>query len=310
MLINQNLVKILTGWEDWLSYEKKASPHTVKNYRLDLESFLMFCHLHFGESISLEHFTHIDSQAIRAFLSHRIQRHISHRSNRRALSCLRTFFRFLYIHYNIDNPTALNISTPKIQVSLPRPLNQQDALHVTQSHVKENDEPWLTARDQALFTLLYGAGLRISEALALNIKDILSATSFLIVKGKGNKERLVPLLPLIEEKAQRYLAICPFPQYPNSPLFLGLRGQRLHPTVAQRQMQRLRTQLGLPPETTPHSLRHSFASHLLEAGAELRSIQDLLGHSSLSTTQQYTDIETSHMMRIYQSTHPRAQNKD
>ncbi len=198
--------------------------------------------------------------------------------------------------------------TPKVPRALPRPLDVGDALAAVDAAGQLSDEPWLAKRDQALLLLLYGCGLRIGEALALNRRDA-PAGDVLVVTGKGRKQRLVPVLPVVREAIAAYLAACPHALPADAPLFLGARGGRLDPAVAQRQVRRLRSALGLPETATPHALRHSFATHLLADGGDLRTIQELLGHASLSTTQRYTAVDVSRLAAVHRRAHPRAQSR-
>jgi integrase/recombinase XerC len=218
---------------------------------------------------------------------------------------LKSLNRFLDKRYQLKSSALSSLSLPRLKTSLPRPIHVEGALALTNAHIPENTQPWLDARDQALFTLLYGCGLRISEALNLNVQDIPSSLRFLILKGKGQKERMVPLQKKDLEKIQIYLSQAPHGKNLQSPLFIGLQGKRLNPGIAQKQIRRLRYQLGLSDSATPHALRHSFATHLLAEGGDLRTVQELLGHTSLSTTQRYTGVETSKLLKVYQQAHPR-----
>lgn len=305
-LLNEDLQRIVTAWQQWLLVEKNVSSHTHSNYQLDLQRFLEFLQGYKGGLITCETLRKLELVDFRAFLAARLQQGVSHRSNTRALSMLRTFYRFLNRRYGVKNNAISLVKSAKFLRSLPRPLSPQEALMVTQEESFDAEESWVNARGQALFTLLYGCGLRISEALALRIQDLLNATDTLQIKGKGNKERLVPLLPQVKAKVLEYIAVHPQKSTSSAPLFIGVKGDRLQANVAQKQLRLLRQQLGLPDTATPHALRHSFATHLLAAGGDLRTIQELLGHASLSTTQHYTKIENSHLAEVYKKSHPRS----
>lgn len=305
-LVGPKLNKFLEGWYSWLQIEKNYAQLTTFHYTQDLKHFFVFLQHYWGESIDIARFESLSSADIRAYLSHRLSQGVSHRSNARSISALRSFNTFLEKRHDIRSPALSLLTLPRLKTTLPRPLPISDALRVMETHVVENAESWMDHRDEALFTLLYGCGLRLSEALNLTISDISLTSRSLIVRGKGNKERLIPLQPIIKEKIHRYLLQAPHAHDAKNPLFIGLQGDRLSSGVAQRQMRRLRSQLGLPDSATPHALRHSFATHLLAAGGNLRMIQELLGHASLTSTQKYTDIETTQLLNVYQATHPRA----
>lgn len=298
-----SLEEIIIQWTKWLGTEKNVSPHTLISYQTDLRIFFEFLTHHLGKKLEVKELQELESKDVRAFLSYRARQGVSNRSNARGLSTIRTFYKFLQKKYNIETSQISLVRSPKQQTTLPRPLSQTQALKVVTP--VEGQEDWVSARDMALFSLLYGAGLRISEALGLKVGDIANASKQLRITGKGNKHRYVPLLPLILEKIQCYRDLCPYIENPNRPLFLGEKGKTLNPGVAQRAMRNLRAYYNLPESATPHSLRHSFATHLLEGGSELRVIQELLGHTSLSTTQKYTHVDTGHLKEVHRSTHPR-----
>lgn len=285
----------------WLQHVKHASFHTVKSYQVDLQGFFHFL-THHKPGSTLET---LSSQDIRSFLAFKRTQGVSARSLARTLSCLRTYGRYLEKTYDIKAPSLDAISLPRIQTSLPRPLDSTQALQLIESHNAYNQDPWLDYRDQALWTLLYGCGLRISEALSLRVHDVKHFPPILTLTGKGRKQRQVPVLPEIYQKIEIYLAHYPQAINADSPLFIGHQGKELNPGVAARQLQRLRGSLGLSNTATPHALRHSFASHLLQEGGDLRSIQELLGHASLSTTQKYTALNTQHLLNVFKKSHPR-----
>lgn len=305
-LVDPKLFKLIESWHIWLQIEKNYAQLTTFHYSQDLKKFFIFLQNHWGEKIDIDRFKTLTSADVRAYLAHCLAQGVCHRSNARRVSALRSLNTFLEKRHHFQLSALSLLSLPRLKTTLPRPLPISDALRVTTTHVIENSENWMDYRDEALFTLLYGCGLRLSEALSLNIADVSLTARSLIVRGKGNKERLIPLQMVIKEKIHLYLIKAPHADEAKNPLFIGLYGDRLSSGVAQRQMRRLRGQLGLPDSATPHALRHSFATHLLAAGGNLRMIQELLGHASLTSTQKYTDIETTQLLNIYQATHPRA----
>jgi integrase/recombinase XerC len=296
-----------TGYLDSLAIERHYSAHTVAAYRRDLAAFFAFLQEHLGGQVTLAHLAALRVADFRSFLARRRNEGLSSTSLGRALSALRGFYRYLERNDLAANQAVHSVKRPKTPHAVPKPLSE-DAARAAIDTVETLDRaPWVLARDVALLTLLYGCGLRISEALGLRRGDAPFGRSLRIV-GKGNKERLVPVLPAVNEAVAQYLALCPFGGAPDDPLFVGTRGGPLNPGVVQRGMRELRVALGLPETATPHALRHSFATHLLSGGADLRSIQELLGHASLSTTQRYTEVDTEHLKRIYARAHPRARN--
>lgn len=241
----------------------------------------------------------------RAFLAQAAKAGDINATRARKLSALKTFFRFLKLRHGVDNTALSLIARPRPKRPLPRALSPHDAKAISFDIGEASDSPTLQARDTALMTLLYGAGLRINEALTLNVGDMPAADGALRVTGKGNKQRIVPLLPVVREAIAAWLRLHPNPGRAE-PLFVGARGGRLNAGVAQKALRDFRRLANLPEHATPHALRHSFATHLLAAGADLRSIQELLGHASLSTTQRYTDVETTQLMEVWKRAHPRA----
>lgn len=295
----------IARFAQWIYEERGLSPHTTSSYLSDLKQAFLFYQTYFGESLRLQTFLSMTLAEWRAFLTYRLSQGISQRSNARVLSTLRTFFKFLKKQQIESSETIHRLRTPKLPKNLPRPLTKDQVFSV----IDFEGETWVQARDRALFSLFYGSGLRISEALSLNQGDIPAVwtpTALLRIRGKGDKERLVPLLSQVHSVLIDYLLVCPYGTQARDPLFWGEKGKRLHPTVVQKKMQEHRLTFGLPPKATPHSLRHSFASHLLEEGADLRQIQELLGHCSLRSTQAYTHVETHKLLKIYDQTHPRA----
>ncbi len=292
-------------WRDWLADERRASPHTLEAYDRDLLSFLAFLSGHFGALPDLATLEALRPADVRAWLARRSQDGLARSSTARALSSLRGFFRFLERRGLASSAALGAVRTPKLPHAVPKPLSVVDARAVIDEAPAFASAPWIGLRDAALLTLLYGCGLRIGEALGLARRDA-PAGDTLRVMGKGRKERIVPLLPVVPEAVAAYLAACPHDPGPDGALFLGARGGPLDPAIAQRLMRKLRMALGLPETATPHALRHSFATHLLAAGGDLRAIQELLGHASLSTTQRYTEIDTEQLIAIYEKAHPRA----
>ena len=291
-------------WLDALKHERRMSPHTLAAYERDAATFLGFLAGHKGGAPNERTLAKLTPADIRAFLSDRRAEGIAPRSLRRTLSAVRSFFRFLTREGILENPAPRTVRGPRVPKSLPRPLSVDDAAR-TLEEAGEHDVEWLAARDVALLTLLYGAGLRISEALSLRRGDAPFGETLTIL-GKRSKERVVPILPVVREAVAHYAALVPFATARDAPLFLSRRGKPMSAREAQALMQRLRGRLGLPERATPHALRHSFATHLLSNGGDLRAVQELLGHASLSSTQVYTDIDTKHLMDVYERAHPRA----
>jgi integrase/recombinase XerC len=291
-------------WLASLAHERRASPHTLRAYGDDLARFLSFLGEHVGAEIDTVALAALTPADIRAFITLRRRDGLGGRGVQRALAAIRSFFRYLAREEILDNPAPHSLRSPRVPRTLPRPLSVKDAARVL-AEAGEHDVEWLGARDVALLTLLYGAGLRISEALSLKRGDAPLGDALSVV-GKGRKERVVPLLPVIGKAVDAYVAVCPFQLAPTAPLFLSRRGKAMSAREAQALMQKLRGALGLSDRATPHALRHSFATHLLAGGGDLRSVQELLGHASLSTTQTYTQVETSKLMEVYRKAHPRA----
>ena len=292
---------------EWLARERRAAPLTVEAYGADLARFLGFLTHHLGSEVGLAHLAGLRGADLRAWLAQEAEGGASNATRARHLSAVRSFFRFLGRRHGVDNPALKLISTPRGRKPLPRALAPAQARQVTDEIAEMADTAALQARDAALFTLLYGCGLRIAEALALNVRDapLPGGDAPLRVVGKGSKERIVPVLPAVRTAIADWLRLHP-DRAPASPLFLGARGKRLDPAVAQKVLRDFRRLNGLPEHATPHALRHSFATHLLASGADLRSIQDLLGHASLSTTQRYTAVDQDRLMEVWRKAHPRA----
>ncbi len=292
-------------WLGWLAHERRAADHTVEAYTRDLTAFLEFLTGHLGAPPGLDDLAALRAADFRAWLSRRTMEGLARTSTARALSVIRSFFRYLKRSGVLENAVLDQIRSPKLPRPIPKPLSEGEARDLLSALDALHDEPWLARRDLAVLTMLYGCGLRIDEALSLNLRDAPDGDTMMIT-GKGGKQRLVPVLPLVREAIDAYLDACPHTGAPDDPLFFGIRGGRLGARQVQAAMQKLRVWLGLPETATPHALRHSFATHLLAAGGDLRSIQELLGHASLSTTQRYTDVETEKLLEIYEGAHPRS----
>ena len=290
-------------WLNQLAHERRASPHTLRAYGDDVARFLGFQVTHTGGALSEKALAKLTPADIRAFITFRRNEGLGSGGVQRALAAVRSFYKFLAKEGILENAAARSIRTPRVRRGLPRPLSVEDAGRAIQE-AGEHDVEWLGARDAALLTLLYGAGLRISEALGLKRGDVPLGETLTVI-GKGRKERSVPVLPLVATALGDYAGKIPFTGAPSSPLFLSRRGLAMSPREAQGLMQRLRGRLGLPEKATPHALRHSFATHILQGGGDLRSVQELLGHASLSTTQVYTAMDTRQLLETYAKAHPR-----
>ena len=304
--LGADLRQAVDAWLTHLVNERGQSPATCEAYARDLRQFLAFLKSHLGHPPCLGDLARLDAKAFRAFLAKRRKAKVISRSLARSLSALRTFFSWLEREDTLKNRAVLQVALPKIPHSVPKPLTIEGAASLVVADVTFETE-WIVARDVAVMLLLYGAGLRISEALSLTPnKAPLDGRDVMHIKGKGGKERLVPALAIVSGAIAKYMRLCPHPLTPDGPLFLGARGGPLSPRLIQLAMEKLRHQLGLPETATPHALRHSFATHLLSAGADLRQIQELLGHASLSTTQVYTEVDRERLLAVYDQAHPRA----
>jgi integrase/recombinase XerC len=306
----EDLALQLRRWLSHLGAERRLSPKTLEAYARDVRQCLTFLAEHWGAQVTLPRFAALEASDVRAFMASRRADDIGGRSLMRALAGLRSFGRFLEREGKGKVGALSAIRAPKVGKSLPKPIQIAAAKRFADADERagENREPWILARDAAVMALLYGSGLRISEALGLRRRDVPlpGAGDVLIVTGKGNKTRMVPVLQNVLALIQAYVAICPHPLPAEGPVFLGSRGGPLSPRIIQLTMERLRGALGLPDSATPHALRHSFATHLLSRGGDLRAIQELLGHASLSTTQIYTGIDTERLFEVYRTAHPRA----
>jgi integrase/recombinase XerC len=300
----------MTHWLAHLRSERRLSPKTLEAYARDLRQFLEFLAGHWGTRVTLSRFAALEASDVRAFMAMRRADDIGGRSLMRALAGLRSFGRFLEREGSGKVGALAAIRAPKVGKTLPKPVPIAAAKRFADADERagEDRDPWIWARDAAVMALLYGSGLRISEALGLKRREVPlpGAGDVLVVTGKGNKTRMVPVLQNVLTLVQDYVAMCPHQLPPEGPIFVGARGGPLSPRIIQLTMERLRGVLGLPDSATPHALRHSFATHLLSRGGDLRAIQELLGHASLSTTQIYTGIDSERLLEVYKSAHPRA----
>lgn len=293
---------------DWLDHQralKGAAANTISAYRTDVLGFLHFMTQHTGDSLGLGPISRVAITDMRSWMAHERGRGVAARSLARSLSAVKSFYSWLAEREGFEPTAVLSTRSPKFHKKLPRPLAVDAARAMIDMVEVQAREPWVAARDVAVITLLYGCGLRISEALGLTGRDVPLPATLRII-GKGGKERLVPVIPAARAAVTAYLRDCPYHTEPNQPIFRGLRGGPLYPRAIQSVMAASRMQLGLPATVTPHAMRHSFATHLLNAGGDLRSIQELLGHASLSTTQAYTAVDTARLMEVYDSAHPSA----
>ncbi len=293
-------------WLETLREERRLSAHTLDAYERDTRQFLTFLTGHLGGPATIKDIHALRPADFRGFLAARRKDGAGARSLGRNLAGLRSLLRYLEKKGLVNAAGASAVRSPKQPKSLPKPLSDTQAITVVSDEAQMHDEPWIAARDTAVLTLLYGCGLRISEALDLTPEHVRPGATALRITGKGNKTRLVPLLPIVVEAVERYRALCPYHLDAGTPLFRGARGGKLQPGIIQRGMQKLRSAFGLPDTATPHALRHSFATHLLAGGGDLRTIQELLGHASLSTTQVYTGVDSSRLLEVYDRAHPRA----
>jgi integrase/recombinase XerC len=293
------------GFLSWLAGERRAAAKTVETYGRDVAAFLGFLARHTGGEVDEKLLGGLRPADIRAWLAYEAGQGAGGATRAKKLSAVKTFFRYLQKKHGLENTALALISRPRTKRPLPKALSEADARAITRDIGEATNTAAIQARDTALMCLLYGAGLRINEALSLNVGDLPAADAALRVTGKGNKQRIVPLLPAVRDAMAIWLKLHPHPGAAE-PLFTGLRGGRLNAGVVQKNLRDFRRLNGMPEHATPHALRHSFATHLLTGGADLRSIQELLGHASLSTTQRYTDVDTAQLMDVWRRAHPRA----
>ena len=300
------------AWRDWLRSERRLSGNTLIAYEHDVAEFVAFMTKYLGAPPTLAHLGKLKPAEFRAWLADRAHEGLARTSTARAFSSVRSFFRFLDKRGFAHNASIAAIQTPKLPRSIPKALSERDMEDVLDQPAAPGGAAWIERRDAAVLLLLYGAGLRIGEALGLTkgtVDGLLdTGQDTLVITGKGNKTRMVPLLPAALEALAAYREACPFQKAlgPNDAFFLGARGAPLDPAIVQKRVRDLRRALGLADSVTPHALRHSFATHLLAGGGDLRDIQELLGHASLSTTQRYTDVDAARLSAVYRSAHPRA----
>lgn len=303
--------EIIDEFGDYLLNTKNYSTHTVTAYYTDIRDFLTFFRYFNDDKLELTDIAKCDTFAFRAWLANRARRNLTHKSTARALSSLRTFYKWLARHKNVQNDAIGLISSPKIERKLSKAIETTDVSDMHDAiRAIDGNEPWIAARDWALVVLIFGCGLRISEALSLKNSDVANAPSSLRIVGKGNKERIVPVLPAVNTAIEKYMKINPYGTNSDNFLFRSVRGLPMSARMAEKVIENLRHYLQLPDYVTPHALRHTFATALLAGGADLRSLQELLGHSSLSTTQLYTRVNMAEIMDAYKHAHPLAQNDD
>ncbi len=295
----------LASWLEASRALRAASENTLTAYRADVLDFILFLTAHHAEPQGLAPLARVTTTDMRAWMAHLRGGGAAPRSMARKLSAVKSFYRWLSEREGFEPTAVLSARAPKFQKKLPRPLSEDAARAMIDTVGMQSTDGWIGARDAAVITLLYGCGLRISEALGLTGADLPIGASLRIL-GKGRKERIVPVLPIARRAVDTYLRLCPHEPAPEAPLFRGVRGGPLNPRLIQKVTEKARAQLGLPASATPHAMRHSFATHLLSAGGDLRAIQELLGHASLSTTQAYTAVDQVQLMRVYEATHPKA----
>ena len=302
-MIDGDVAGFVAGWQRDLGAVRRLAANTLEGYGRDLGQFLGFLALHTGGQVSLATLRELRAADIRSFMAKRRGEDLSSRSLARALSAIKSFFRYLEREGAVSTEAFNVIRAPRQPRSVPKALTVIEAKGAIDTTAELEDRPWVAARDMAVLALCYGGGLRISEALALTRADL--DGEVLRITGKGGKTRMVPLIAAVRAHIDSYLALCPFRLTPSQPLFRGVKGGVLSPRLIQLRVAQLRGALGLPPSATPHALRHSFATHLLGRGGDLRSIQELLGHASLSTTQIYTAVDTDRLLESYRAAHPR-----
>ncbi|MCX7301938.1 MAG: tyrosine recombinase XerC [Rhodobacterales bacterium] len=304
-MISPALTAALSDWLDHQRALNGAAANTITAYQTDVLGFLAFMGQHRGRAEGLGPLSRVTIGDMRSWMAYARGTGIGARSLARALSAVKSFYGWLSDREGFEPTAVLSTRAPRFHKKLPRPLAEDAAVAMIEKLETQTAEPWIAARDAAVVTLLYGCGLRISEALGLTGADVPLAQVIRIL-GKGGKERLVPIIPAARDAVDAYLRLCPYPVDPDGALFRGARGGALSPRLIQKGMETARAQLGLPATATPHAMRHSFATHLMTAGGDLRAIQELLGHASLSTTQAYTAVDAARLMEVYDRTHPKA----
>ena len=306
--MNKHIEDAFTNWLGNLKEVRNLSDNTLISYKHDVKSFIEFISTHTGSEVSIKYLNDMKISDFRSFLSYLRNKDISSTSIARIISSLKSFFNYLLNTNLIESTVVQSLRTPKQKKSLPRPISSKLAIETIKYAQDMEKEKWIGMRNKSILMLLYGCGLRISEALNLNFEDI-NENDYLIIKGKGNKERMVPLMDYVKNDIENYIHECPKNFIKDDPLFVGKRLDRLSPRIIQYVLEKIRHNLSLPETATPHALRHSFATHLLDSGGDLRTIQELLGHSSLSTTQKYTKVETEKLYDAYSKTHPLAKKQ-
>lgn len=297
-LVGQTTVQSLQKWRRYLETERRVAPNTLEAYGRDVGSFIAFIGEYRSEVVETSVLANLQIRDFRAFLAARRADGLSSQSAARLLSSIRNYYRYLARVEGLENDAIEAVQSPKIPHRVPRPLTEEAARSVVETLPELADEDWVAARDVAVVSLLYGCGLRIGEALALNVGDI-PAGETMRITGKRGRERIVPILPAVRSAIETYEAACPFALTVGKPLFVGKRGGRLNPRMIQAAMQKVRIALGLAESATPHALRHSFATHLLSRGGDLRTIQELLGHADLKATQIYTEVDSARLQAVY-----------
>jgi integrase/recombinase XerC len=304
LVIDGQLREIIAKWQNWLSLERRVSEHTINSYRSDLYNLVSFINKHHGDEVNLKTLAELQVNDLRAWLVERKHEDFAATSTARAISAISNFFRYLHKIEGIETTAIMCIRSPKLPRTVPKALTEEDTSFAIEEINNIEAEGWLAKRDQAILILIYSCGLRISEALSWRY-DYINKES-IILKGKGGKERLVPILPVVRDYINEYISLCPYQFSAQDLIFVGVRGKPLSRSTFARNIQKLRNLTGLHDKTTPHAFRHSFATHLLSAGADLRVIQELLGHASLSTTQRYTKVDTTRLLEVYNKAHPKA----
>ncbi|MDD3668908.1 MAG: tyrosine recombinase XerC [Alphaproteobacteria bacterium] len=303
---DSSLNTLIREWRDYMMLERRLARHTADAYLQDMQAFFAFLAPHLEKpEIALADIRSLGVSDFRAFLVARSGRNISRPSLARGMSALRHFYKYLTARDLAENTAIMAVRSARIGRTLPHPLSVEDARRFLDKASETAAQPWQAKRDRALYLLMYGCGLRIAEALSLNVGDVAGAGSAFTITGKGGKQRVVPLLPVVKKAIGACLSAHPCPDT-RAPLFVGKQGDRLNPGVVQRNVRSIRYALNLPDTLTPHALRHSFATHLLQGGGDLRTVQELLGHASLSATQRYTEVTTIQLKKVYDRAHPRA----
>lgn len=300
-IVDSNLLILCHNWLEWLKLEKLSSVATIRNYSTDIRVFMVFINHHKSSNISVSLIKELSISDFRAWISSLHNSNIKSISLARKISAIKNFFKYLSKFEQIENNNIFAIRSPKLSKSLPRPLLEEDAKMAIENIATISQDNWVNLRDMAILALIYGCGLRISEALSINKSQI--NNDYLSIVGKGKKERIIPVLPIVRQYINNYLEQCPY--HIDNEIFVSIKGEPLSADLFRVQVRKLRKKFGLNDKVTPHAFRHSFATHLLAGGADLRAIQDLLGHEDLSTTERYTLIETSKLVEVYNKFHPR-----